>query len=230
MTRSLATADTGIQSTGVVLRQFRNGIFRSKLLLIVIATIAVMTAGCGSDSEAISVPQATDGGSEHIDVGELHAPYGTVPATSGPHWSSFPAEGAPLGAPVVWGVYGEVIADEALLHNLEHGGIGLHYDCPVACPELATKLEAFADGDPSQFVVSPYPDMPSRIAITAWRRVLHLDEFDAGTISAFIKTYQDRAPESVASNPSALGSDCGPAHAADSDSDSASPTGGSCSE
>ncbi|MDA1256945.1 MAG: DUF3105 domain-containing protein [Chloroflexi bacterium] len=203
---------------------------RFKLSLLAVSLMAVVAAACGSDSEALSAPQAPDGGTEHVEVGADHEPYGTVPATSGPHWSTFPSEKAPFGSPVVWGVYDQAIADEALVHNLEHGGIGLHYDCPEGCPDLVTRLVALVPADPSQFVMSPYPDMPSRIAVTAWRRVMYFDEMDQETISAFIKSYQDKAPESVPANPSALGSDCGPTHSGDGESDSAPAIGGSCSQ
>ena len=48
--------------------------------------------------------------------------------------------------------------------------------------------------------MSPYPGMETRIAITAWRRHLHLDEFNEALIRQFIDTYQDKAPESVPGN------------------------------
>lgn len=203
---------------------------RLSLLALGLIATAAAAAGCGSDSEAITVPQAPDGGREHVEVGELHDSYNTVPATSGPHWSTFPTEGAPFGSPVVWGIYDDVIADEALLHNLEHGGIGLHYNCPDGCPETVTRLAALVPSDPSQFVMSPYPTMSSPVAVTAWRRVMYFNDVDELAISAFIKSYQDKAPESVATNPSSLGAGCGPAHAGDDDADSVPAIGGSCSQ
>ncbi len=42
--------------------------------------------------------------------------------------------------------------------------------------------------------------MGSKIAITAWRHILYLDEFDEAQIAEFIDEYLDRAPESVPGN------------------------------
>ncbi|MEX2377092.1 MAG: DUF3105 domain-containing protein [Dehalococcoidia bacterium] len=155
---------------------------------------------CDSTPPEPVVDEAPDDGALHILVGASHPPYSTTPATSGPHWFTEPVQGAPDGAPVRWGFYDHVIPDEALVHNLEHGGIGLHYNCPQGCDELVEQLIELVPRDPAQFVVSPYPDMESRIAVTAWRRVLHLEEFDEDLIRRFIRAHQDHAPESIPRN------------------------------
>ena len=126
-------------------------------------------------------------------------PYSVTPATSGPHWfgTSTPA-GVP--SPARWGRYEQFLPDEVLIHNLEHGGIGLHYDCPDGCPEIVKALDDIIPRSPSLYIMSPYPNLPSKIAITAWRHHLYLDEVDEDAIRRFIDEYQDRAPESVPQN------------------------------
>lgn len=119
--------------------------------------------------------------SYHIDFGESHPKYNSVPATSGWHY------GQP-NAPVAWGVYKDFLPDEVLIHNLEHGGIGLHYNCPEGCPELAAQLAEFASKYP-KIVVSPYPGMETRIALTAWTYLDKFDEFDAERITDFIEAH-----------------------------------------
>ena len=130
---------------------------------------------------------------------EAHAGYSTLPATSGPHWG---ARETPAGvpAPARWGIYEQFLPDEVLLHNLEHGGIGIHYNCPDGCEDLVNDLEGLIGGNPTQFIMSPYPGMDSKIAITGWRHHLFLDELDVDQILDFIDAYQDRAPESVPGN------------------------------
>ena len=48
--------------------------------------------------------------------------------------------------------------------------------------------------------MSPYSGLDKKIAITAWRHVLFLDEFNKESIKEFIKSYRDRAPESWIGN------------------------------
>tara|TARA_Y100001935_G_scaffold85481_1_gene70982 strand:- start:896 stop:1603 length:708 start_codon:yes stop_codon:yes gene_type:complete len=143
-----------------------------------------------------------DQGNQKILVGSSHVPYSTKPATSGPHWAIRPDQNdlAKYGSPVKWGKYDEEIPDEALLHNLSHGGIGIHYDCENECKDLIRKLDKLRAGDDKQIVLSPYSGMKSKIALTSWRHVQYLDDFDESAINEFIKAYRDRAPESWIGN------------------------------
>jgi hypothetical protein len=143
-----------------------------------------------------------DEGQTHVAPGAGHAAYGVKPATSGPHWHTAPTTLAPYGAPARWGVYEERIPDEVLIHNLEHGGIGLHYDCPDGCPEIVQGLEDVVPSNPSLYIMSPYAGLPApyKIAITAWRHHMYLETVDREKILEFIREYQNRAPESVPGN------------------------------
>ena len=143
-----------------------------------------------------------DQGAQKILVGSSHVPYSTKPATSGPHWAIRPDQNdlAKYGSPVKWGKYDEEVPDEALLHNLSHGGIGIHYDCETECNDLISKLDKLRASDDTQIVLSPYSGMKSKIALTSWRHVQFLEEFDEEAINIFIKAYRDRAPESWIGN------------------------------
>lgn len=143
-----------------------------------------------------------DMGDEHLTPGTPAGEdaFATSPATSGPHWQTLPNEQVPTGSPARWGFYPQELPDEVLIHNLEHGGIGLHYNCPDGCPDLRQQLTGIVPQDVSQFIVSPYTNMDSKIAVTAWRHILYLDEVDEAQIQTFIDAYKDRAPESVPNN------------------------------
>lgn len=141
-----------------------------------------------------------DQGRDHVKPGESHDAYITKPPTSGPHWLEPRSEEVPTAAPANWGIYDQALPDEVLIHNLEHGGIGLHYDCPDGCSELKEQLRSVPTAGFSQFIVSPYPEMPQRIAVTAWRHLMYLDEFDKKRIEEFVEAYIDRAPESIPVN------------------------------
>ena len=66
--------------------------------------------------------------------------------------------------------------------------------------DLISKLDTLRAKDDTQIVLSPYRGMKSRIALTSWRHVQFLDEFNEDTITEFIKAYRDRAPESWIGN------------------------------
>ena len=124
--------------------------------------------------------------SPHIGFGEEHPPYNSVPASSGWHYD----------APAKWGIYDTVIPEETLVHNLEHGGVRIHYDCPEGCPNLVSQLEDLAERG-TEVVMSPYPDMGSKIALVAWMVLDKFDEFDEQRIKDFINAHMNstRAPE-----------------------------------
>lgn len=150
--------------------------------------VLVILAACSSspDNPGQKFP---DQGGDHISPRDDHPLYNSVPATSGWHFS------AP-SAPAPWDVYTEAIPDEVLVHNLEHGGIGIHYNCPNGCDELVDQLTSLAR-DGGKIVMSPYPDMESRIALTAWNFLDTFDDFDEDRIKDFIDAHESssNAPE-----------------------------------
>ena len=132
-------------------------------------------------------------GAEHVAPDAEHPEYNSNPATSGWHYDY------PL-APVRWGIYDEPLEDEVLLHNLEHGYVNVHYDCPEECPELVEQLttliqEGIDRG--GKLIMSPYPEMDTRIALTAWTFIDQFDEFDEDRIRDFVSSHESspNAPE-----------------------------------
>ena len=127
--------------------------------------------------------------SPHIRVDQEHAAYNSVPATSGWHYDNTAR----------WGVHDEFVPDEILVHNLEHGGVRIHYDCPEGCPELVDDLAEIARRA-SEVILSPYPNMESKIALVSWTYLERLEEFDKERIEAFIDGHMNSpdAPEPLA--------------------------------
>ena len=137
-----------------------------------------------------------DQGRTHIPLGQEHPPYNSVPATSGWHYP------VPL-APVRWGIHSDFIPEEKRVHNLEHGGIGIEYNCPEGCVELVDNLSQLVDvavDGGLKVVLSPYPSMDTRIALTAWNFIDQFDVFDEERIKAFIDAHESspNAPEANA--------------------------------
>jgi len=121
----------------------------------------------------------------HLNEPARYTKYNSNPPTSGPHW----------GTPAAWGVYPQPLPLEQLVHNLEHGGIVVYYNCRD-CPELVEQLKGAVKGF-KHTVLMPYYEMPSRIALTAWGYIDELDQFDEGRVLAFIRARIDKGPEAV---------------------------------
>lgn len=123
----------------------------------------------------------TSQGNAHITEAQMgQFTYNTIPPTSGPH----------LGSLASWGVHDEPIPNELQVHNLEDGGVIVHYDCPEGCPDLVAQLEEIVEHYDEGVILEPYPGMDTRIALTAWQRIDQLDGFDEERIERFIHAYR----------------------------------------
>lgn len=181
------------------MRQHRRKRFGRWAAFVTIATVAglfILSLFAGSLPISFGSPSGDAGqripdlgAAIHISRDESHPPYNSVPATSGWHYSD-------SGSPTRWGVHSEVVPDEVLVHNLEHGGVGVHYNCPDGCDNLISKLTEVVNQG-SKVVLSPYPDMDSIIALTAWNYIDKFDEFDELRIADFINAHMNshNAPE-----------------------------------
>ncbi len=163
---------------------------------------AACPLACGSAIE--SVP----------DEGRLHEPFGTYiayahnPPASGNHWP----------APAPWGVHSEVVPREWWVHNLEHGGVVLLYNCPAldggaptdasvpnACPSLIAFLSNIYYGWPqdnwydalfeTRILVTPDPLLPTQFAAVAWDWDYVTNSLDPTTLNCFMQARYGRGPE-----------------------------------
>jgi hypothetical protein len=161
------------------------------LVVLAVALASGPVAGLFNrgDAAAAQGQQFPDAGRDHIAAGTPHAPYSSNPPTSGPHDPS----------PAAWGIYDRQLPDEVLVHNLEHGGIVIYYNCPQACPELVQQLKDVAGQYRSKVVLAPRPnaDVKTRIQLTAWTWLDQFDDFDAARIKAFIAAHKDKGPEFI---------------------------------
>ena len=146
------------------------------VVVLVAAAVGYFAYRAVADLPGTSVPSQ---GNRHLaSASESHEPYNTEPPTSGPHLSYL--------AP--WGVHTRPIARELQVHNLEDGGVVVQYNCE--CPDLVEKLTAIVRRYDKFVILAPYPDMKTRIALTAWTRIDTFDEFNEGRIRRFIEAYR----------------------------------------
>lgn len=102
------------------------------------------------------------------------------------------------------GVYTQPVPNENAVHALEHGAVWITYDPAQVSDEDVATLEAAL---PSTYtVLSPYENMDSPIAVSAWNAQLKVDAADDERIEQFVRAYwrSTNAPEPNAACTGAL--------------------------
>lgn len=167
------------------------------LVLGLVVLLLFLFFGQGGDNGGSNAgTQQIDDGRSHIAEGTAGGPYHSVPATSGPHWSS-------ADSPGPWGVYPDNQAQpqERLLHNLEHGGIVIWYQPAKLDATGLAALKQYVNQQitTTQFKVILAPwggaDFGHPIAVTAWHWLLYLDTADIDAVRTFLTKHYGDAPE-----------------------------------
>lgn len=86
------------------------------------------------------------------------------------------------------GVYIKSIANQNAVHTLEHGAVWITYQPDLPIDEVE-KLQTFTQQNGYR-LLSPYPDLPSPIVISAWGYQLELDNADDPRLADFIEMYE----------------------------------------
>lgn len=173
---------------------------RHKLVILAGAGILALTAVVGAVAwigrdDGQSVEQAMtaagctlktypDLGQQHVASYDAKVTYNSFPPTSGAHHQ----------IPVIWGAYQDPVPAVAEVHNLEHGGVIIHYGDKV---DAATRdqLRAFYDESPNAMLLSPLPRLGNRVTLTAWTQLATCERFDAEALTAFRSAYRGNGPE-----------------------------------
>jgi len=141
-----------------------------------------------------------DEGRNHIDPSTTPT-FKFYPPASGPHYS---AQGI---APVTWQTI-DTLQEGQYIHNLEHGGIAILYDCPSGtdCTTLKNALENYvtnlAPVEPTyhevKVVLTPYSrGMQKKVALVAWDYIEFLDSYDQAEITRFYENHVNQGPEQI---------------------------------
>lgn len=122
-----------------------------------------------------------DQGNQHLtSLTEEHIAYNTRPPTSGPH----------LNQKAPWGVSDEQIPDELQVHNLEDGGVIIHYDPEKVDDATKTSLINIVSRYADKVILESYAKLETPIVLTAWARIATLEAFDENEITSFISAYR----------------------------------------
>jgi len=139
-------------------------------------------------------------GQAHVDPSTVPN-YKSYPPASGPHYS---AQGV---APVPWQTI-DTLQEGQYIHNLEHGGIAILYNCSSGtdCTTLKNSLENYvrnlAPIEPTynevKVVLSPYSKgMTKKVALVAWNYIEFLDGYDQAEITRFYENHVNHGPEQI---------------------------------
>jgi len=185
------------------------GILGTAALVILIVALALNHASQVSNQNRLPFQTVSgtvgtavpDEGQTHVDPSTTPT-YKSYPPASGPHYS---VQGL---APVPWQTIA-TLQEGQYIHNLEHGGIVILYDCPSGadCTTLKNSLENYvktlAPVEPQfkeiKVVLSPYSrGMRKKVALVAWDYIEFLDGYDQAEITRFYENHVNQAPEKIA--------------------------------
>jgi Protein of unknown function (DUF3105) len=95
----------------------------------------------------------------HTDVPSVDTKvqWNSNPPTSGPHYGQW----------AVWNFYDSAVPLTMSTHNLEHGGIVIHYGPQLPASELS-KLRSFYNDDPNAMLVAPLASAGNKVIASAW--------------------------------------------------------------
>lgn len=177
--------------------------------------LAVILLGGGSDEEETraaledaactyqSFPEV-DNASDHSDVPTL---------TTKPRWNSNPPTNGPhYVQTAVWGFYDrdEDVPLVQTTHNLEHGGVIVHYGPQVPDAQVE-RIRGWWEDDPNGLIAAPLPSNGNKATLTAWTApdeasgtaepgrgyLATCPTFDEGAFDAFVEEHRFQGPERI---------------------------------
>ena len=121
----------------------------------------------------------------------------TYPRPSRGHDNSLqiPFEGLPPAGGVhndAWqncGIYEEPVLPQNAVHSLEHGAVWVTYNPEMLAEEEVGTLQNRVRGQ-NYLLLSPFPNQPSPVVLTAWGLQLEVDSVTDERIETFIERYQ----------------------------------------
>ena len=178
------------------------GTRRLNVLIGAAAVVLLVAAGAylviGYRSEQALLALAAEGQDKlaavvtEPDRGRAHGQHGAPYVYPTP----FPTSGNHDPIPTEPGFYKTPQSAGRLVHAAEHGHIVIYYDKPGA--EAIAQLEDWAGlygGNWDGVVAVPSSGLGDKVVLTAWRKRLDLEPYDATAAAAFIDAFRGRGPE-----------------------------------
>ncbi len=120
---------------------------------------------------------------DHITEGAEHPEYNSNPPTGGWHYAQ----------PVQTGIYDIELADEQLIHNLEHSHVWISYRPDLLDKDSIEKLVDLAKKYGPKMIMTPRTKNDPTVAIAAWQYLDKFEKIDDATLdnmNDFIKYHR----------------------------------------
>jgi hypothetical protein len=112
--------------------------------------------------------------------------YNSFPPTSGRHYYQW----------VIWGFYDEPVDVYQEVHNLEHGGVIVHWGNKVPASDVE-KIRSFYNDDANAILAAPLPKLGNKISLTAWTHLAEGTTWNEGAAKKFRDAFRYKAPEKI---------------------------------
>jgi hypothetical protein len=166
------------------------------LALIVVIAIVALGGGSSGSEKAGKAIVAAGCRYKHYPAQARSPHYTSLNPSPAPSWNSFPpSSGRHFYQWVLWGNYTEPVPLIKEVHNLEHGGMIVHYGNRVSKEDIA-KIDAFWQDDPTAMLVSPLPRLGNKISMTAWTNWAECTHFNQKAFDSFQSAFRYHGPES----------------------------------
>jgi hypothetical protein len=165
------------------------------LAVILAVTLVIVNQVQVNQQREAAASQPIDGIQEYPDVTFNHVEgeveYEQSPPVGGDHsptWTNC-------------GVYTEPVPNVNSVHSMEHGAVWITYNPDIGAAEIEKLTELV--GTRSYVLLSPYPDLETPIAASAWGLQLTVDSADDTRLATFLDKYiqgeQTREPGAACS-------------------------------
>jgi len=109
-----------------------------------------------------------------------------------------PHSGAHYPDATHWGVHQSTVDRGTYVHNLEHGGIVLAYNCTDCNDEVRAFADLVAERPDMRILVTRDVDLPTRFAAISWTWSWTFDAIDTDALMCFVDQHEGFAPENIA--------------------------------
>lgn len=109
-----------------------------------------------------------------------------------------PHSGAHYPETEFWGIHSTAVARGTWVHNLEHGGIVLLYNCSDCDAEVAMLRDVMMERPELRVMLTEDPELTeSRFAAVAWTWSYPFDDIDETSLLCFLDQHEGHAPEDI---------------------------------